>query len=388
MYDRALSLSPRASHLLLGPRQTGKSTLVRQLMGRDDQYVNLLLERTHYDYLRDPGRFRAEVLAHQKKHPGSLCVVDEVQRLPELLNEVHDLIETERIRFLLTGSSARKLRRGAANLLAGRARCHQLFPLLASELGEAFDLERALRVGMLPWLWAGAETAAEEREFLRTYTHTYLREEIQAEGVVRALGSFVRFLDIAAADDGLTVNASTVARDCGVSVKTVQSYYEILEDTFLALRLDAHRASARKRLVAHPRYYLFDMGVTNALTGETGGALGASVRGRRFEQFVVTQVKAALSYAGADVELRYWRTVTGQEVDLLLCRGQKVLCAIEVKSSERELRDLSGLEAFHGDDPKVPLLAVGPVERPRQVGPVEVVSWDELLARLPRLVGR
>jgi predicted AAA+ superfamily ATPase len=356
-------------------------------MGPGDQYVNLLLERTHYEYLRNPGLFRSEVLAHQERHPRALCVVDEVQRIPELLNEVHDLIESRGIRFVLTGSSARKLRRGAANLLAGRARAHHLFPLLASELGRDFDLERALRVGLLPWVWSQATSHADEREFLSTYAHTYVREEIQAEGTVRALGPFVRFLDIAAADDGLTVNASTVARDCGVSVKTVQSYYEILEDTFLAFRLDAHRASVRKRLVAHPRYVFFDMGITNALAGELTERLGASVRGRRFEQFVITQARATLSYAGAAVDLRYWRTTTGAEVDLLLCRGQKVLCAVEVKSSERELRDLSGLEAFHEDQPRVPLLAVAPIERPRRIGPIEVVPWTDFLARLPGLVG-
>ncbi len=386
MLYRALKLSPRASHFLFGPRQVGKSTLVQSLLGRDDLYVNLLHERTLFDFLRDPGKFRAEVLAHRAAHPETLCVVDEIQRLPGLLNEVHDLIESEGLRFVLTGSSARKLKRGAANLLAGRARTHQLFPLLASEVGGAFELERALRIGMLPWLWAQAAEPTEEREFLSSYADTYLREEVQAEGVVRNIGPFVRFLDVAAADDGAIVNASTVARDCGVSVKTVQSYYQVLEDTFLALRVDAHQRSVRKRLVTHPRYYFFDMGITNALCKEAGALLGRETRGRRFEQFVVTQTKATLSYRGADVELRFWRTAGGAEVDLLLCRGQTLLAAIAIKSSERELRDLSGLEAFHEEHPRVPLFAIGVLERPRALGPVRALPWQDFLDELPSIV--
>ncbi len=375
---------------MFGPRQTGKSTFVCGLMKPGDLYVNLLEERVYFEYLRDPGLFRTEVLAHCASHRDALCVVDEIQRLPGLLNEVHDLIERSKVRFLLTGSSARKLKRGAANLLAGRARSHQLYPLTAAELGDDFQLERALRIGTLPWLWASPETVAEQHAFLTSYADTYLREEIQAESVVRNLASFARFIDVAAQDDGAIVNASTVARDCGVSVKTVQSYYDILEDTFIAMRLDPHLKSVRKRLVSHPRYYFFDMGVTNALSRESGSALSAlsaHTRGRRFEQFVITQTKAQLSYLGADVELRFWRTQQGAEVDLVLCRGQTLLAAVEIKSSERELRDLSGLETFHEEHPKVPLFAVCTIDRARLLGPVRALPWAAFFSQLASIVG-
>ncbi len=386
VYSRDLQFPSRGSSFLFGPRQVGKSTLVHSWMSEQDFYLNLLPERTYFAHARDPGLFRQEVLAHVAAHPQALIVVDEVQRIPGLLNEAHDLIEAKGLRFLLTGSSGRKLRRGGANLLGGRARMRHLFPLLASELGSSFDLERALRVGVLPYLWANELTVAEEREFLASYVDTYLREEIQAEGVVRAIAPFTRFLDIAAADDGAIVNFSTVARECGVSVKTAQSYYEILEDTFVALRVDPYLKSARRRLVAHPRYYLFDPGVTNALAGQLHGSLGPETRGRRFEQFIVTQLQASLSYLCAGVDLRFWRTHLGAEVDLLLCRGSSILAAVEIKSSERELRDLRGLRLFLEDHPRVPAFAVGPIERARQLDSVSVVPWRELFERLPKLV--
>jgi len=295
---------------------------------------------------------------------------------------VHELIESRRIRFILTGSSARKLRRGKANLLAGRAYTYRLFSLTRAELGADFNLERALLVGCLPALWESEDE--DPREFLMSYTETYLREEIAQEGLTRNIAPFSRFLDIAAATDGETVNFSNVARECGVSVKTAQQYYEILEDTFLSFRLPPWRKSARKRLVAHPRFYLFDTGVTNSLAHTLGRKLNPAVRGRRFEQLVITQIKAAIEYRRLDHQLFYWRTNTGAEVDLLICRGQSILAAIEIKSSRQLGKEpLTGLRSFRSDNPHVPAFVLGAGVRERVLGDkATAMSWDRFIEQV------
>ena len=267
MLKRLCRLPPRRSALLLGPRQTGKSTLVRSLLPRRSWSVDLLRHDVFLRYSKEPERFRLEAEA-QIRAGVRVVFVDEIQRVPGLLEEIHGLIETHRIRFLLTGSSARKLRRGAANLLAGRAATRRLHPLTLAEQGERFDLERTLRYGSLPAVVTGS--ARDARDLLASYAETYLREEVQAEALVRNLGGFARFLDVVAAENGGIVNASAVARDAALAPRTVQEYYQILEDTLIGLRIEPWRHSPRARLVGHPRFYLFDTGVTNALARRLG----------------------------------------------------------------------------------------------------------------------
>jgi predicted AAA+ superfamily ATPase len=292
----------------------------------------LLPQRNFLNYAKNPGRLREEILAHLKRYDSPLCIIDEIQKIPALLDEVHELIESKGIRFILTGSSARKLRRGSANLLAGRAYPYHLFPLTFTEIGEQFDLDKALKIGTLPVLWGSQEE--DSREFLRSYTETYLKEEIAAEGLVRNIGPFAQFLDIAAANDGETVNSNTIARECSVSVKTVQQYYRILEDTFLAVKLPAWTRSERRRLVSHPRYYFFDTGVTNALAHTLTDQRNPKIVGHRFEQFVICQLMASIYYKRLDCQLYYWRTNHGTEVDVLLATGNRIICALEIKSSQ------------------------------------------------------
>ena len=387
MLHRILAPDVRSSFFLFGPRQTGKTTLIKSWLGPDDLYINLLPQRAFLAYANEPGRFREEVLAHVRQRPGARIFVDEIQKVPALLDEVHDLIEAHRLRFVLTGSSARRLRRSEVNLLAGRAYTYRLHPLTVAELGDAFDLERALRVGCLPALW-DTERQADPREFLTAYADTYLREEIASEGVVKDLAPIARFLDVAAANDGEVINFSAFARECGVSVKTAQAYFQILEDTFLAFRVPAWTTSARKRLVVHPRFYLFDPGVTNALSHTLGDPLSAIVRGRRFEQLVVLQLLAAIEYARLDLSVHFWRTQTGHEVDVVLARGPRVLAGVEIKSVERlEPMSLRGLRAFREDHPDALACVVGPFERRRDLQDgVEVWPWREFLDRaLPGL---
>ena len=382
MFTRAFTPPKRKSFFLFGPRQTGKSTLVRDLLTTKDAYIDLLPQRNFLDYAKQPGRLREEMLARRKRQGEFTCVIDEIQKIPALLDEVHSLIEAGGIRFVLTGSSARKLVRGGANLLAGRAYVYHLFPLTFQELGERFELERALRVGCLPPLWnSGGEE--DPVEFLRVYAETYLREEVAAEGLVRNIGPFAQFLDIAAATDGETLSYSNVARECSLSVKTVQQYYGILEDTFLAHRIPAWRRSTRRRLVSHPRYYLFDPGVTNALCHAAGGKLDPVVRGRRFEQLVITQLLAAIHYRRSDLQVCYWRTNHGAEVDLVLARGNVPVAAVEIKSSRHiASADLAGLRSFLQDNPGVPAFVLGiDVAERLMAGGVTVLDWREFIRR-------
>jgi len=386
MFIRSLQPPPAKSWFLFGPRQTGKSTLVKSLLGPEDLYIDLLPQRSFLNYAKNPGRLREELLAHGKRYARFTCAIDEIQKIPSLLDEVHELIESTGLTFILTGSSARKLRRGGSNLLAGRAYTYRLFPLTVAELGDVFDLDRALRAGCLPVLWENPDE--DWREFLRAYAETYLREEVAAEGLVRDIGPFSQFLDIAAANDGEIVNFSNVARECAVSVKTAQQYYQILEDTFLATKLPAWQRSPRKRLVAHPRYYLFDPGITNALAHTLGSALDARTRGRRFEQLVITQIAAAIHYQRLDDQLYYWRTHHGAEVDLLICRGNEILCAVEIKSSRNIVKEaLDGVASFRADHPTTPIFVLGEGQTRRLLADnLTVVNWDDFLREeLPAL---
>jgi predicted AAA+ superfamily ATPase len=384
MLKRLCRLPPRRSALLLGPRQAGKSTLVRSLLPPRSWTVDLLQQDVFLRYAKDPSRFRLEVEA-QARAGVRVVFVDEIQRVPALLEEIHGLIESHRVRFLLTGSSARKLRRGAANLLAGRAATRRLHPLTLSEQGELFDLERTLRYGSLPAVVTGSERSA--RDLLASYAETYLREEVQAEALVRNLGGFARFLDVVAAENGGIVNASAVARDAALATRTVQEYYQILEDTLVGYRLEPWRASPRARLVGHPRFYLFDTGVTNALARRLGAPPDPVWRGRLFEQWVVGECARLLDYRESEARLFYWRTHNGAEVDLLVERHGRLRLAVEIKAKRTVAgADLSGLRSFGEAHPTVRRVVVAEVPQPYRLGAVDVLPYRWFLERLPRLI--
>jgi len=387
MFKREIIPSKSKSYFLFGPRQTGKSTFVKSLITDKDLYLDLLPQRNFLNYAKKPGRLREEILAHLRRYDNPLCIIDEIQKIPDLLDEVHELIETGGIWFILTGSSARKLRRGGANLLAGRAYTYRLFPLTFTEIGNRFDLDKALRLGTLPVLWGSREE--DPGEFLRAYTETYLKEEVAAEGLVRNIGPFAQFLDIAAANDGETVNLNNIARECSISAKTVQQYYQILEDTFLAFKLSAWGKSERRRLVSHPRYYFFDTGVTNALTHTLSDQLNPRVFGRRFEQFVICQLMATIEYKRLNLQPYYWRTNHGAEVDVLLCTGNRINCALEIKSSQHIAREtLMGLRSFLADNPGVPAYVLGIGQRRRQLQEnITVINWSEFLLEELEVLG-
>ena len=380
MFERALRLPARSSCLLFGPRQTGKSTLVRSVLPADAWSVDLLHHDVFLRLAKEPVRFRGEVLA-QARRGVTTVFVDEVQKLPELLDEIHGLLEETKLRFLLTGSSARKLRRGGANLLAGRTVTRRLHPLTATEIGEGFDLERALQLGTLPRAVTGSDEEA--RDLLSSYAETYLREEIQAEGVVRNLGGFARFLDVAAAQSGDLLNAAAVASDAGLSARTVREYFQILEDTLVGYRLEPWRKSPRARLVGHPRFYLFDTGVTNALARRLTAEPDPVHRGRLFEQWVVTECMRRVDYGFPETRLFTWRTHNGAEVDLLFERHGRLRLAVGIKSGRRVTSaDLSGLRSFADAHPGVPRVVVGTIAEPLRVGDVDVLPWARFFADL------
>jgi len=383
MFNRLCTLPERLSCLLLGPRQTGKSTLVCALLPRDAWTVDLLEHETFLRYARDPGAFRREAEVKIAAGCGTLFV-DEVQKIPALLDEVHGLVGRHRIRCLLTGSSARKLRRGGANLLAGRAVTRRLHPLVASEMKDRFDLDRVLRLGSLPPVVNAGDSEA--RDLLRSYAETYLREEIQAEALVRNLGGFARFLDVAAAQSGDLLNYSAVGRDAGLATRTVQEYVQILEDTLLGLRLAPWARSPRARLVAHPRFYFFDTGVLNALCRRLGAEIDPAMRGRLFEHFVVLECARLLDYGDGETRLWFWRTNHGAEVDLLVERHGRLRLAVEIKAKRTIAgADTTGLRSFAEQHPRVPLAVACLAPEPQRLGEVRVLPYRQLLAEVAEL---
>lgn len=343
MYARSLTL-PRRSFFLFGPRGTGKSTWIRTQLP-EAHVVNLLQSDSMLRYQRDPSLFRGEVLALPRE---TWVVVDEVQRAPELLNEVHFLMEEKGYKkFALTGSSARKLKRGGANLLAGRATVRRLAPLTAQEVSFAIPVEQGLRYGALP-LSVTADDDDEREDFLRSYVTTYLAEEIKAEALARDLGSFSRFLTVAALAAGQRTNVSSIARDAGVARDTVRGYFEVLVDTLLGSWLPPYRPRARIKEVAASKFYWFDPGVLNATVGAFDQPMPDDWNGVLLEHVLLHEIQSYLDYAGVKGNLGYWATPSGSEVDFVFWQGKK-LVAIEVKhATTYRAEHRKGLAALTG----------------------------------------
>jgi predicted AAA+ superfamily ATPase len=337
----------RASTLLLGPRQVGKSTLCRGLQA--DLYVDLADQAEFLSFSKDPSRLRREVEALALP---ALVVVDEVQRVPTLLNTVQALIDQSRhkLRFVLTGSSARKLRRGGANLLPGRIVLERMDPLCAGELAKPVLLERALQFGMLPGIYLGG---AEAGAILETYAEVYLREEIAAEALTKNLGSYARFLDVIAAASGQWLNYSKLSSDTEIPKETVRRFVDLLEDTLMAVRIPPFRpaASVTRRVLQRERVLLFDVGVRNALLGLHRQPIGGDQLGSVFEQWVVLQVAYLNRAQRCGWRLSSYRSEAGAEVDLIVDRGEDCI-AMEIKASRNvSIVDTRGLQSFESIAP-------------------------------------
>lgn len=349
---------PAGSFFLFGPRGTGKSTWLRTTFP-EALRIDLLAPDIQRSYLARPERLREVLRAHPD---ASVVVVDEVQRVPALLDVVHEHLEETRraCRFILTGSSARKLRQAGVNLLAGRAVRATLHPFLASELGAAFDLDRALQSGLVPLVWDAADPLAT----LKGYLSLYVREEVQAEALVRDLGGFARFVEAISFSHASPLNLSNVARESEVRRKTAEGYLTVLEDLLLGFQLPVFQRRAQRQLQGHPKFYWFDVGVFRS--ARPSGVLDRpeEIGGAALEGLVAQHLRAWIDYSGGDDALSYWRTRAGQEVDFVVY-GSGGFWAVEVKSARRiQTSDLRGLRAFGQDYPAARLgLVYGGSER-------------------------
>ena len=376
-YPRLVS-APGQSFFLLGLRGVGKSTWARRQFP-DALYIDLLDEARYQDYLADPSIFALDL---QGAEPGSWVVVDEIQRLPNLLNEVHRHIEARQINFALLGSSARKLKAAGVNLLAGRALHRTMHPLAPGELGDDFDLDAALDTGTIPLVWV----ADDRRAVLESYARFYLREEIRAEGLVRNLPGFARFLPVAALCHGEVVNVSSLARDCGVARTTVEGYLDILEDTLVVFRLPAFQPRLRARERRHPKLFWADPGLVRAVK-KLHGPIAPEERGTLLEGWVLHLLRAHGEEGELFEDLHYWAPHSGgrTEVDFLLQRGNEFV-AIEVKSRSRYhtgmLPGLRAVDALAGVVRRV--LVYGGKRSFRTADGIDVWTLDRLHHALAR----
>ncbi|HEV8721585.1 MAG TPA: AAA family ATPase [Candidatus Binatia bacterium] len=368
--DRLINLQAlleKKSHFLLGPRQTGKTFLVQHTL-KNVRVYDLLDSGTYLALSQNPGRMAQELGAKDR-----IVVIDEIQRLPELLNEVHRLIETRGLRFLLTGSSARKLRRGGVNLLGGRARTKYLHPLTYKELGDRFDLRRATERGLLPSIYFSDDPAAD----LQSYAGSYLQQEIVAEGATRNIPAFSRFLKVAAFCNATIVNFTNVANDAQVKRTTVYEYFEILKDTLVLYELPAWRKTRKRKPLASSKYYFFDVGVVSSLQGRRFRP-GTPEFGEALETYLMHELISHSDYV-SQAPLSYWRSTTGFEVDFII--GDHT--AIEVKAKENvSPQELKPLRVLTEEKQMKRYLCVSLEPRARKVEGVSVLPISDFLEAL------
>jgi len=379
MIPRSLRPPKSKSFFLFGPRGTGKTTWLKATFP-GAAVLDLLKEADYQEFLRNPSQLEAWAAAHaQRREP---LIIDEIQRLPELLNEVHRLIEARKYIFVMTGSSARKLRRGGANLLAGRALVKQMHPFTAAELGRDFDLRRSLRFGQLPGAYF-----QEDPQYLKAYVGVYLREEIQIEAQVRNLALFSRFLEAATFSQASVLSVAGVAQECGVDRKTAESYFQLLEDLMIGIRLPVFRRRAKRKLVTHPKFYFFDVGVFTTLRPRGPLDPQEEIQGAAIETLVLQELRATLANFNLDYELSYWRSQKKEEVDFVLY-GSAGLIAIEVKRAGRfGEQDLLALKAFLADYPTARAYLLYGGRQRLKFETIEVMPLEEALQDWLALIG-
>lgn len=373
MIERIFKLqdAENESVFFFGARQTGKTTLLKELFP-DVRYYDLLKSDEFERFSRRPWLLREEL---QDGHDGELVIIDEIQKLPVLLDEVHWLIVNRDLRFILTGSSARKLRRSSVNLLGGRALRNTFYPLVSAEIPD-FDLDRALNNGMLPRHYLVSDATRR----LSGYVGNYLQTEIVEETLVRNLQSFTRFLDAAALTSGEMLVYNNVASDCGVSAVTAKAYFEILIDTLFGFMIPAYTKVMKRRLIQAPKFYLFDVGVTNYLLKRSHLQQGSPEYGHALEHFIMQELVAYFGYNQYDNVISYWRTNSGIEVDAVLGDAD---VAIEIKSST-EVKDfqMRGLKSFSDDYPQARLIIVSLDKYRRRKENIEIIPVREFLTDL------
>jgi predicted AAA+ superfamily ATPase len=373
MFTRFLKLDniENESIFLWGARQTGKSTLLKKLFPQA-YYIDLLKADEFERYHRHPERIREELMLYPNH---SLVIIDEVQKVPQLLDEVHYLMTSNDIRFILCGSSARKLRRSGANLLGGRTIRYHLYPLVSIEIPD-FNLTKAINHGMLPRHYL----AENPQKRLQAYIGDYLQEEIHAEALTRNLSNFTRFLEIAALTSGEIMNYNNIASECGVSAPTVKEYFSILEETLIAYIIPAFTLKSKRRVIQAPRFYYFDVGIVNYLLKRRDLQPGSLDFGKAFEHFILQEIIAYLGYTDSDESLSYWRTASGLEVDFVIGKAK---IAIEVKSTQEvKTNHLKGLKAFKEEFPETRPIVISLDKKRRLMNDIEVFPALDFLHAL------
>jgi predicted AAA+ superfamily ATPase len=377
MYSRLIKPPKNKSFFLFGPRGTGKTTWVKANFPKA-VYLDLLEAELFNDLLANPQRLENFI---PKKHK-SWIIIDEIQRVPELLNEVHRLIEKYKYKFILTGSSARKLRKGGENLLGGRALTFFMHPFTAVELKSDFNLEYCLEYGQLPSVYVENEP----KEYLEAYVKTYLEQEIYQEGLTRNLGRFIRFLEAASFSQGSVLNVSEVARECSVERKVVENYFSILEDLLIAYRIPVFTKRAKRRLISHPKFYFFDVGVYCTLRPMGPLDKPEEVQGVALESLFFQELKAINDDLCLGYKIYYWKTSNKKEVDFVLY-GNKGLFAFEVKRTSRFSKsDLSGINSFIKDYPEAKAYFVYGGKRYMRQGSVEIIPVSQIIKKLPDIL--
>jgi uncharacterized protein len=383
MVNRIVQFSSKNSFFLFGARGTGKTNLLKsRYSAPSNWYIDLLNPGLARKYLLQPELFAQELAA--RKDAPEWIIIDEVQKVPGLLDIAHQYIESDKQKFILSGSSARKLKRGAANLLAGRAFVYNLFPLTARELDTSFNLQTAINWGTLPKL-LDLTDQQDKKEYLRAYANTYLREEILQEQIIRNLVPFQLFLKVAAQMAGKIINYSKLALDAGTSVPTVQSYFQILEDTLLGFMLPQFHESIRKRQRMSPKFYFFDNGVQRALAEELNVPVQPRTfqYGHAFEQFVINEINRLQSYYRKDYRLSYLRTGADVEIDLIVDRPGLKRAVIEIKSTTTvDETDLRSLLYLGKDIPNHELFCFSLDPTPKIIKGVHCLHWQQGLVEI------
>ncbi len=383
MIDRLLKLTNHNHSLFIfGPRQTGKTYLIKHTI-KPDIFINLLKFTEYQRYLQNPSLLSKEV-GSQLNKSGLIVVIDEIQRAPHLLNEVHSILQDHpQVQFILTGSSARKLRKGGVNLLGGRAIITHLYPLTYHETLSNFDLDDTLRFGSLPTIYLEKNTATKIK-LLKAYVNTYLKEEIQQEAMTRNVPAFSLFLELAGFENGHIINFSALSKKIGVHYATVKEYFQILEDTLLGFYLYPYKKSVRKKIVAHPKFYFFDTGIVSCLQKRLYEPITPATPpyGLSFEHWLILETQRMLHYHDVEATLSFFRTTDDIEVDLILeIRGQT--WAIEIKSSaEPNPSSFKGLKNFLNDHKVDRVLCVCQTPRKYLVDRIEFLPWQEYLNEL------
>jgi predicted AAA+ superfamily ATPase len=370
-----IDLPSRRSAFLWGPRKTGKSTYLREKFPQSIIY-DFLQTDLFLEFSKRPSLLRERLLSKESQLLKQPVILDEVQKIPQILEEVHWLMENKGLRFILCGSSARKLKRGKANLLGGRAWRFEMFPLVSAELVD-LDLLKVLNHGMIPIHYL--EDSSERS--LKAYTQDYLKEEVIAEGLTRNIPAFSRFFDAMAYSHGELTNYSNIARDCGVDSKTVREYYQILVDTLMGRLVEPFKRRQDRQIITKAgKFYLFDVGVAGAITKRKIVEARGELFGKAFEHFLLMELVAHSSYNELDYEINFWRTKSGLEIDFVLGKGE---VAIEVKGSNRvEQRDLRSMMAFIEEyAPKKALLVCNEREE-RVQGQIRIMPWRRFLEDL------